>query len=262
MFYHIKVGITGVTSWIEKNLSKDEALLKYLCPFISKEITFSEDAIRNMSSYGSMRVFSSDKPIDSDWPVEKNKIIEREGELSWQYKYDGEIIEALEKNEITEPLFREALSIIEHGKYQNYKDTVLSENKSKSVFMICPFGNDEIDHNYEYVIKPAVERYGLSISRVDQISHTQTITDKIIESINRSLFVIADLSDAKPNCYYEVGYAHSLGKPVVILAKEGTTRHFDISAYKWNHWTDYKDLKPKLEKELVTILSDEADNNY
>lgn len=65
---------------------------------------------------------------------------------------------------------------------------------------------------------------------------------------------MADLTDAKPNCYYEIGYAHALGKPVIIIAKEGTARHFDISTYKWNFWTDYKDLKPKFETELKATL--------
>jgi len=81
-----------------------------------------------------------------------------------------------------------------------------------------------------------------------------TITDVILSSINRSRFLVADLTDAKPNCYYEVGYAHALRKPVIILAKEGTTRHFDISTYKWNYWIDYKDLKPKFEAELKAVL--------
>lgn len=70
----------------------------------------------------------------------------------------------------------------------------------------------------------------------------------------RSRFVVADLTDERQNCYYEVGYAHALGKPVIILAKDGTPRHFDVAANKWNYWTDYTDLKPKFEKELLALL--------
>ncbi len=254
MFYHIRMGVIGITSTFEINLTKDDALLKYICPFISKEITFFHGAIINMSSYGIMHVFESERPIDSDWPINKIEIKEKESIGTWQYKYEDKLYEKLEKNDITEILFREAITLIEHGNYQNYRDSILAGLKSQTVFMICPYGNEEVDHNYEFVIKPAVEKKGLKIERADQISHTQTITDKILESLNRSLFVIADLTEAKQNCYYEVGYAHSLGKPVIILAKEGTTRHFDISTYKWNFWKDYKDLKPKLENEIESVI--------
>jgi hypothetical protein len=174
------------------------------------------------------------------------------------YKHDDEvkkeIMEGGVAEDITEELFKESIFAIESGRYQEYRAKVSSANKSNEVFMVCPFGNDEVDHNYEFVIKPLVEKHGLIINRVDQISHTQTINEKILESLNRCLFVIGDLTDSKPNCYYEVGYAHAQGKPVIILAKNGTSRHFDISTYKWNYWNDYKDLKPLFEKELEAVL--------
>ncbi len=126
-----------------------------------------------------------------------------------------------------------------------------------SAFFICPFGNEDVDHNYEFVIKPIVEKHQFSIRRADEISHTTKITDVIVSAINEARFVIADLTEAKPNCYYEVGYAHAIGKPVIIIAKTDTERHFDLAAHKWTYWDDYKDLKKKIDVEINELLSEE-----
>ncbi|WP_421154198.1 hypothetical protein [Aeromonas dhakensis] len=258
MFYHIVIGVTGMTSWIDKNHTREDLLLTYLCPFVCKEITFLYGRIINMSSYGSLRVYKTNKPIDSDWPIKKEVKEGDDDRFMSSFKYDEavqkEIMRCEISEDITEELFKESIFTIESGRYQEYRTKISLANKSREVFMVCPFGNDEVDHNYEYVIKPLVEKNGLTIHRVDQISHTKTINEKILESINKSLFVIGDLTDSKPNCYYEVGYAHAQGKPVIILAKNGTDRHFDISTYKWNYWNDYKDLKTLFEKELESVL--------
>jgi nucleoside 2-deoxyribosyltransferase len=132
----------------------------------------------------------------------------------------------------------------------------LDEELGREVFFICPFGNAEVDHNYEFVVKPVVEKYGFTMQRADEISNTQTITQTIVSAINRARFVVADLTEARPNCYYEVGYAHAIGKPVVVLAKTGSERHFDLAAYNWTHWDTYKDLKPKLEKRVDGVLAE------
>ena len=253
MFYHINIGVTGITSHLEKNLTKENALLQYLCPFISKEITFSDGKIENMSSFGNMSIFATEKPIDSDWPI---KVESTDTDPFKEYEHKNNIVKSISENDVTEILFKEAITLIEYGRYKDYRASVIAGFKSKTVFMISSFENEEVDHNYEFIIQPSIEKHGLKIERVDQISHTQQITDKILDSINNALFVIADLTDVRPNCYYEVGYAHALGKPVIILAKEGTERHFDISTYKWNYWTDYKDLKPKIEKEINSILNE------
>lgn len=129
------------------------------------------------------------------------------------------------------------------------------KKKKNTRFFVCPFDDAEIDHNYEYVIKPTVEKYQYKIQRVDEISHTGLITTEILNAISKSDFIVADLTNEKPNCYYEIGFAHALGKSVIILAKEGTKQHFDISGYKWIFWKDYKDLKIKFEKELNELLN-------
>ena len=250
MFYHIDIAMSDITSYLHDNKTREEVLFQYICPFLNREISMFEGRISNLTFFGSMQIWETDKPIDSTWPIN------REAYKGQEYLIDSEITRALEKEarDVSEQLYSEAITMIESGKYKEQRAKIVESIKGFFSFFICPLENEEVSHNYEFVIKPTVRQFQFKIQRSDEISHTGTITDAILSSINRSRFLIADLTDAKPNCYYEVGYAHALGKPVIILAKEGTTRHFDISTYKWNYWIDYKDLKPKFEAELKAVL--------
>lgn len=257
MFFHVIIGVTGITSTVEKNKSREDILTEFICPFVNREITFWDGKLFNMSSYGHVIVIKTDKPIDSDWPIKKTNYI-KEGETELDYKYKYDLRDRLKEvgEDVTEELYKEAIALIDSGRYTELRRTITEQEKGMTAFFICPFENEEVDHNYTFIIKPCVEKHQFEIKRADEISHTRAITDVIIGAINKARFIIADLTDEKPNCYYEVGYAHSIGKPVLIIAKEGTSRHFDLAAHKWTYWSDYKDLKPKLEKEIEGVLSE------
>jgi hypothetical protein len=234
--------------WIEKNKTREEILAKYLCPFVNQELTLENNDLLNQSSIVSLSIYGTDKPIDSDWPINKKKY-----DL---LTYRGELEKAIENvsNHLTKDFYEEAVYLINSHEYKALREKIAESKISKYSFFICPFGNKSVDHNYKYVIKPIVEKLQFAINRVDEISHNKLITEVILDSIRKSKFIIADLTDSRPNCYYELGYAHALGKPVIILAKEGTQKHFDISLYRWIFWIDYKDLKTKFEEELSNII--------
>lgn len=254
MFFHAQIGITGLTSWFDFNKTREEILNEYICPFIKKEVSLHGQILKNFSSYGYFKIFQTEELIDSEWPIKKSEFDTTSPIGIVQYKEAvGEKILKNEKN-ITQNFYQEALILLETGEYEKFRNAQLQDFKGKSCFFICPLNDDVIEHNYEYAIKPVVQQYQFSIQKSDEISHTGQITDKIIDAINHSRFLIADLTNARPNCYYEVGYAHALGKPVIIIAKTKTERHFDIAAYNWNYWDNYTDLKPKMEKAVEAVL--------
>ncbi len=257
MFYHVKAGITGIISMFDYNKTKQEILQEYVCPFLNKEISLFENTIFNMSSFGYISIFESEKPVDSDWPTDKVELLKQcKDKYMLEYKYKDALKKKIPEvaKDVTIPFYQEALIMLESGDYRETRVKYIEKNIAKYSFFVCPLDDEEINDNYEYVIKPCVVKYGIEIQRADEITTTDTITSEIIGAINKSRFLIADLTFERPNCYYEVGYAHALGKPIVILAKERTERHFDISTYKWLYWKDYKDLKPKLEKEIKSIV--------
>ena len=95
------------------------------------------------------------------------------------------------------------------------KPVTLAETK-KTIFAAMPFAG-EYDDTYLVAMAPAAEAIGAVCDRVDKIPSTNDIVDEIKRLIKKSSVIIADLSEAKPNVLYEVGYAHGLGKAVIQI---------------------------------------------
>lgn len=124
------------------------------------------------------------------------------------------------------------------------------------VFIAMPMGPDDPNlpdvHN---AIKQVAESCGLFAERVDDPVYTERITDKVIEMIEKSEFMVVDLTDSKPNVYFEAGYAHSMGKLPIYIAREGTEVEFDIKDYPVLFYKNKTELSQKLKDKFVGLLS-------
>lgn len=76
---------------------------------------------------------------------------------------------------------------------------------------------------YEKLIKPAVEGSGLDFECERSKATRGNLVKKIINSLNNSDIVIADLTDHNPNVCYELGVRHGLKNGTILLAQN---RHF------------------------------------
>jgi hypothetical protein len=99
-------------------------------------------------------------------------------------------------------------------------------------------------------LKEACKRCGLQAERVDEVASNERITDRILESIRKAEYVVADLTDTRPNVFYEAGYAHGLGKIPIYVARQGTKLQFDLKDYPVIFFPNMKQLKDDLEKRL------------
>jgi len=99
-------------------------------------------------------------------------------------------------------------------------------------------------------IKEAAKRCGIHAERVDEPQSNERITDRILESIRKAEFVIADLTESRPNVFYEAGYAQGLKKTPIYIARDGTKLEFDLKDYPVIFFRGMKDLKDSLEKRL------------
>jgi len=123
------------------------------------------------------------------------------------------------------------------------------------VFIAMPMDvEDPILEDVHQTIKEAALAVGLVAERVDEPATTDRITDRVLESIHRAEFVVADLTYGKPNVYYEAGYAHALGKVPIYIAREGTTIEFDLKDYPVIFFPNMQKLKAKLTRQLSGLL--------
>ena len=86
------------------------------------------------------------------------------------------------------------------------------------VFVLMPFDTTLLEVYTEH-IKKAVERLGLKIRRADEIYSPEPFMTKVWHGICAAEIVLADCTEKKPNVFYEIGIAHTVGKKVILITR-------------------------------------------
>jgi hypothetical protein len=92
---------------------------------------------------------------------------------------------------------------------------------------------------YDNGLAIGIRKAGYKPMRIDRKDHNNKIDDELIAEIRHSKFLVADFTQgensARGSVYYEAGFAHGLGIPVIFTYKKGSeaTNHFDTRQY--NH---------------------------
>lgn len=84
---------------------------------------------------------------------------------------------------------------------------------------------------YRLAIKPACEAAGAYTERVDEQIFSGSILERIYNQISKADLVVADLSERNPNVFYEVGYAHAIGKTTILLTRNTEDIPFDLKHF-------------------------------
>jgi hypothetical protein len=109
---------------------------------------------------------------------------------------------------------------------------------SKVCFYITPIGEESTeerrhsDFMMEYIIKPAVKEFSLTVVRADQIGKPGMIGKQIIEHILNARLVIADLSFHNPSVFYELCLRHATRLPTVQVKRFVDKIPFDLNQYR------------------------------
>jgi hypothetical protein len=104
-------------------------------------------------------------------------------------------------------------------------DSIAVEREAPVAFVVMQFGGYETI--YADVIRP-IKDPGVDIKRVDELLHPGSIIAAIEHGIAESDLVIAEITEANANVFYEVGYAYALEKPVLLLARRGRELPFAL----------------------------------
>lgn len=135
------------------------------------------------------------------------------------------------------------------------------EDFDRICFIVSPIGETgsearkHADLVLNHLIIPALDELGLRAVRADNISKPGMITSQVMEHLVRSKLVIADLSFANPNVYYELAVRHAARRPAVQLTRSSDRLPFDVGQFRTvvMDMTDIYTLVPQLDLHRAEI---------
>jgi hypothetical protein len=123
------------------------------------------------------------------------------------------------------------------------------QRHAPTAFVAMQFG-EPYDTIYRTVIRPRAQKLGFDVVRIDEINQPGIVFQDIQRKIEDAKVVIAEITAPNQNVYYEVGYAHALNKPTILLAQRGKELPFDIRSYRVIFYDDSIGGKPAVERTL------------
>lgn len=126
-------------------------------------------------------------------------------------------------------------------------------------FVIMQFSTP-FNEVYMEVIKEVCNELEVDVIRLDEAAGPGLIISDITREIVQCTFVIADITPVNANVFYEVGYAHGLNKPAILIAEKGTILPFDVSPFRTlfyeNSIAGKSSLEVGLKKYINAVLNE------
>ena len=93
---------------------------------------------------------------------------------------------------------------------------LVTTSRPKKVLMLIPFESsyDQLRNH----LRKLLENQGFDVARFDNVKSGATWANAVADAIGAADLIIADVSHANANVMYELGYAHALKKPTILLA--------------------------------------------
>ena len=128
-------------------------------------------------------------------------------------------------------------------------------------FVLMPF-DEAFNDIYKLGIQATANEQGIVAERVDEQSFSETILERIYRQIRDADFIVADMTGRNPNVFYEVGYAHALGKPCTLVTQSVSDIPFDLKHHRHIVYdASIQKLKAALTREFEWLLSEHEKRN-
>lgn len=125
-------------------------------------------------------------------------------------------------------------------------------------FVVMPFHN-MFDIEYKKVITPAINELGLDVFRGDEIYDRPEIIHDVWKHLREARLVVAELSGQNSNVMYEVGLAHAIGKPIILITRSEQDVPFNLRGLRFIYYDTNnpewgQTLKDDLKKKISSVL--------
>ena len=120
------------------------------------------------------------------------------------------------------------------------------------VFVLTPFHPDY--ENTFTIIAEICRKVGLRCYRGDEQQVTSDLLAHILQFIVRARLIIANIDGRNPNVFYELGIAHALDKPTILISSSVSDLPFDLKTKKIIIYKTHSELQDQLKTELTRSL--------
>jgi hypothetical protein len=151
--------------------------------------------------------------------------------------------------------YREALAL-QPGELVFGRPAKRSQFQS-DIFMIMSF-KPEFEGIYKDIVRPLVKDLNLTITRGDEFNSTQgVIMNDVWSALNHCKFVIAEITGGNDNVFYELGIAHTLNKPAMLITQAKTPDEipFDIRHLRYLKYENTVSGGIQLREALKTAIT-------
>ena len=129
-----------------------------------------------------------------------------------------------------------------------------AEIDPKLVMVLTPFSDDEGDTFR--LIKDACSRVGLNVARGDEQFIRGDILAHVVSLITSARLIIANISTRNANVFYELGIAHALNKPTILVSRSLNDAPFDIKSNRIVVFRSDEELRSMLTESLARVMSE------
>lgn len=143
--------------------------------------------------------------------------------------------------------------------WQKIEELKKDELTLKQGFIAMKFGDDT--KFIREAFRKAIRESGYSERFIDEKEHNNQIVPEILFEIERSKFMVVDITFPNYGAYYEAGYGQALGKEVIICCRKEEfdslekKPHFDIAQKSMIVWTDTDDLVARLKRRIEATVT-------
>ena len=129
--------------------------------------------------------------------------------------------------------------------------------RKHDIFVLMPF-LARLKPVYDDHIKNVASGLELTVARADDFFSAHSVMADVWSGIFDARVVIADCTERNPNVFYEIGLAHVLGRPAILITQSPDDVPFDLRHVRFIHYTftpiGMADFEKALGETLRTVL--------